>query len=78
MKIIPETEHTASLLATACGNALACAHARGGDPMAISSYRGNGAKFAAAIGQFARAYADQSVRDLTAETSWDGPTLPKR
>jgi hypothetical protein len=31
--------------------------------MAISSYLGNGAKFAPAIGQFAEAYADQNARD---------------
>ena len=31
--------------------------------MAISSYLGNGAKFAAAIGHFARAYADQNACD---------------
>jgi uncharacterized protein (DUF2252 family) len=66
MKIIPTTELIAPVLgefSTACGEALARAHARSGDPMAISSYLGNGAKFAAAIGQFAEAYADQNARD---------------
>ncbi len=66
MKIIPTTDLIAPVLAdfaTACGEALARAHARSGDPMAISSYLGNGAKFAAAIGQFADAYADQNARD---------------
>ncbi len=66
MKIIPTTDLIAPVLAdfaTACGEALARAHARSGDPMAISSYLGNGATFAAAIGQFADAYADQNARD---------------
>jgi hypothetical protein len=66
MKIIPTTELIAPVLAefgTACGEALARAHARSGDPMAISSYLGNGAKFAAGIGQFAEKYADQTARD---------------
>jgi uncharacterized protein (DUF2252 family) len=66
MKIIPTTELIAPVLAdfaTACGDALARAHARSGDPLAINSYLGNGAKFAAAMGQFAESYADQNARD---------------
>jgi uncharacterized protein (DUF2252 family) len=66
MKIIPTTELIAPVLAefaTACGEALARAHARSGDPLAISSYLGNGAKFTAAMGQFAAGYADQNERD---------------
>jgi uncharacterized protein (DUF2252 family) len=66
MKIIPTTELIAPVLAdfaTACGEALARAHARSGDPLAINSYLGNGAKFAAAMGQFAARYADQNARD---------------
>jgi uncharacterized protein (DUF2252 family) len=66
MKIIPTTELIAPVLeefATACGEALARAHARSGDPLAISSYVGNGVKFTAAIGQFAEAYAAQNARD---------------
>jgi uncharacterized protein (DUF2252 family) len=66
MKIIPTTELIAPVLtefATACGEALARAHARTGDPMVISSYLGTGAKFTAAIGQFAQHYADQNERD---------------
>jgi hypothetical protein len=31
--------------------------------MAIDAYIGNGSKFAAAIGRFARLYADQNERD---------------
>ena len=66
MKIIPTTELIAPRLtefATACGVALARAHARTGDPVAINGYIGTGPKFAAAIGQFARRYAEQNDRD---------------
>jgi len=66
MKIIPKTDLIAPHLAefaTACGATLARAHARTGDPMAIDAYIGNRAKFAAAIGGFARLYADQNERD---------------
>jgi uncharacterized protein (DUF2252 family) len=66
MKIIPKTDLIAPRLAefaTACGATLARAHARTGDPMAINAYIGNRAKFAAAIGRFARLYADQNERD---------------
>ena len=66
MKIIPTTELIAPRLvefATACGEALARAHARTGDPMAIRSYMGKGDKFTAAIRRFAHSYADQNERD---------------
>jgi len=66
MKIIPTTDLIAPRLtefATACGGALARAHARTGDPVAIASYMGKGPKFTAAIGRFARRYADQNERD---------------
>jgi hypothetical protein len=66
MKIIPTIELIAPRLtefATACGEALARAHARTGDPVAINSYIGSGPKFAAAISRFARLYADQNERD---------------
>ena len=66
MKIIPTTELIAPRLvefATACGKALARAHARTGDPVAIDSYLGKGPKFAAEIGRFAQLYADQNERD---------------
>ena len=66
MKIIPSTDLIAPRLAefaTASGGALARAHARTGDPVAIDSYIGSGRKFTAAIGQFARQYADQNERD---------------
>jgi uncharacterized protein (DUF2252 family) len=66
MKIIPSTELIAPRLvefATACGETLARAHARTGDPAAIDSYIGKGRKFAAELGRFARLYADQNERD---------------
>jgi uncharacterized protein (DUF2252 family) len=66
MKIIPSTELIAPRLvefATACGETLARAHARSGDPEAIGSYIGKGPKFAAELGRFARQYADQNERD---------------
>src|SRR5262245_13104632 len=66
MKIIPTTELIAPRLtqfATACGKALARAHARTGDPVAIDGYIGKGPKFTAAISRFARLYADQNDRD---------------
>ena len=66
MKIIPSTELIAPRLvefATACGETLARAHARSGDPVAIDSYIGKGPKFAAQLGRFARLYADQNERD---------------
>jgi uncharacterized protein (DUF2252 family) len=68
MKIIPSTELIAPRLlefATACGETLARAHARSGDPVAIDSYIGKGPKFAAELGRFARLYADQNERDHT-------------
>jgi uncharacterized protein (DUF2252 family) len=66
MKIIPNTELIAPVLtefATACGKALARAHARTGDPVAIDGYIGKGANFTTAISRFARLYADQNERD---------------
>ncbi len=66
MKIIPTTELIAPRLAefaTACGEALARAHARTGDPVAIDSYIGKGPNFTNAIARFAYQYADQNERD---------------
>ena len=66
MKIIPTTELIAPRLtefATACGETLARAHARTGDPVVIDGYIGKGPKFTAAISRFARRYADQNERD---------------
>ena len=66
MKIIPATELIAPRLAefaTACGETLARAHARTGDPVAIDGYIGKGPKFTAAMRRFAHLYADQNERD---------------
>jgi hypothetical protein len=66
MKIIPSTDLIAphlSEFATACGETLARAHARTGDPVAIAAYLGKSPKSTAALGRFARLYADQNERD---------------
>ncbi|HEX6256489.1 MAG TPA: DUF2252 domain-containing protein [Euzebyales bacterium] len=47
----------------ACGWTLARAHARSGDRIAIASYLGKGARFDAAVTEFAVRYADQNERD---------------
>jgi uncharacterized protein (DUF2252 family) len=66
MKIIPTTDLIAPRLlefATACGETLARAHARSGDPVALDAYIGKGPRFAAEISGFAFRYADQNERD---------------
>jgi uncharacterized protein (DUF2252 family) len=66
MKIIPTTDLVAPVLtqfATACGNTLARAHARSGDPVAIDAYMGKGDDFSEALRTFAQRYADQNDRD---------------
>jgi uncharacterized protein (DUF2252 family) len=49
-----------------CGWALARAHARSGDRVAIASYLGRGRAFGHAIAEFAAAYAAQNERDFAA------------
>jgi uncharacterized protein (DUF2252 family) len=66
MKIIPSTDLIAPRLAefaAACGETLARAHARTGDPAAIAAYIGKGPGFTAGIVRFAGRYADQNERD---------------
>jgi uncharacterized protein (DUF2252 family) len=66
MKVIPRGDLIAPRLAefaSACGRVLARAHARTGDPIAIDAYIGRGRRFDAALGEFADAYADETVRD---------------
>ncbi len=46
-----------------CGELLARGHARSGDACLIAGYLGNGAKFGAAMVEFAEAYADQTEAD---------------
>ncbi len=68
MKIIPSPKLITPRLAefaTACGETLARAHARTGDPVAISGYIGKGRRFTSALAQFADHYADQNERDHT-------------
>jgi len=80
MKIIPSTDLIAPRLvefATACGETLARAHARTGDPVAIDGYIGKGPKFTAAIGRFARLYADQTS-ETTPSSSAPSPAAPSR
>jgi len=62
------TPATASVYARMCGWTLARAHARSGDRIAIASYLGKGDDFDCAMGDFARAYADQNERDFAALT----------
>ncbi|MCX6432083.1 MAG: DUF2252 domain-containing protein, partial [Actinobacteria bacterium] len=61
----PSTFTESSLLAyaTACGRALARAHARAGDSVAIAAYLGVSTKFDNAIRDFSLAYADQVTVD---------------
>ena len=49
-----------------CGWTLARAHARSGDPIAISAYLGKSDKFDQAIADFSARYADQNERDYQA------------
>ena len=68
MKIIPTVELVAPRLAefaTACGETLARAHARSGDPVAIDAYLGRGPGFSDAVVAFAGRYADQNDADHT-------------
>jgi uncharacterized protein (DUF2252 family) len=61
------------MYARLCGRALARAHARSGDRIAISAYLGSSDTFDKAIAEFSELYADQNERDhaalLAAETS---------
>src|SRR5262252_5568960 len=55
-----------AIYAQMCGWALARAHARSGDRIALAAYLGNSDKFAQAIADFAEVYADQNERDYAA------------
>lgn len=52
--------------ASVCGHLLARAHAKSGDPIAISAYLGKNERFDTAIANFAERYADQVERDFEA------------
>ncbi|HWG63812.1 MAG TPA: DUF2252 family protein [Streptosporangiaceae bacterium] len=58
----------ATLCARLCATALAGAHARWGDRVAIASYLGRGRAFDVALGNFSSRYADQNERDYEALT----------
>jgi uncharacterized protein (DUF2252 family) len=49
-----------------CGETLARAHARSGDPVAISTYLGAKDRFDRSIADFSKRYADQNDRDYQA------------
>jgi uncharacterized protein (DUF2252 family) len=51
--------------ARVCGQTLARAHARAGDPMPIASYLGHGDRFDRAMAEFAESYADQNEKDYS-------------
>ncbi len=56
----------ATLYARLCATALARAHARWGDRVAIATYLGRGDRFDRAVADFAVRYADQNERDYEA------------
>lgn len=55
-----------AIYAQVCGYTLARAHARSGDPIAISGYLASGKSMARALTAFATAYADQNEADYGA------------
>jgi uncharacterized protein (DUF2252 family) len=61
--------HGATFYARLCAAALARAHARWGDRIAISSYLGKAAIFDKALADFSARYADQNERDYDAFTA---------
>lgn len=65
---VVETMRPAGMLfyARACGWALARAHARSGDPLAIAAYLGKSSSFDESMTDFAQRYADQNDRDYQA------------
>ena len=60
-----ESLKAAALLeyAAVCGEMLARGHARAGDASMIAGYLGRSTRFDDAVGQFAKAYADQTELD---------------
>jgi len=57
---------TMVLYAQRCGQALALAHARGGDAALLSGYLGKSDTFDKALAAFSIAYADQNEKDHAA------------
>ena len=60
---VPQSTQSMPRYELECGWALARAHARSGDRIAIAAYLGGSDVFDQAITQFAAAYADQNERD---------------
>lgn len=60
------THKEISFYISLCGQALALAHARGGDRIGIAGYLGRSDEFDRAIADFAEAYAEQTDRDHAA------------
>ena len=60
------TPITLTLYAGVCGETLARAHARSGDPIALATYLGSKDRFDQSIGDFSRRYADQNEKDYQA------------
>ena len=58
-----------SFYARICGETLARAHARSGDPIALAAYLGKKDRFDQAIADFSERYADQNERDYEEFTS---------
>ena len=52
-----------------CGETLARAHARSGDPIALAAYLGKKDRFDQSITDFSERYADQNERDYEAFTA---------
>jgi uncharacterized protein (DUF2252 family) len=57
-----------SFYARVCGETLARAHARSGDPIALAAYLGKKDRFDQSIADFSERYADQNERDYQAFT----------
>ena len=57
---------TLGVYAQFCGETLARAHARSGDPVAIAAYLGTKDRFDRSITDFSERYADQNERDYEA------------
>ena len=57
---------TLSMYARFCGQTLARAHARSGDPIALAAYLGTKDKFDQSIADFSKRYADQNEHDYQA------------
>ena len=73
MKLSPIIEGfdavTLQAYAEVCSWALARAHARSGDPVAMAEYLGDGDQFDASITDFSVRYADQNEIDYQAFTA---------